>query len=152
VIRNPPKKKTEVLDSLAVCRRVVIKAMCSRILKLSLAVAIFLLFGQASASMPVVPNESLIEGVVSEYAIVSSGLVGIVPEQVLYRLTVSVESSGPVGEMPDLIKDKVGQYIQFYSKEELFPDLFGKRIRAKASYRGARGLGKYWIYAVEVIR
>jgi hypothetical protein len=104
-----------------------------------------------SHSVPVIPNESVIEGVVVEYAIVSSRLTGVKPEQTLYRLTISMTSSHPVDNEANLLVDKVGKDVLFYSREELPPELFGKKIRAKARYKGDERGGRYWIRDVESV-
>ncbi|NOZ68217.1 MAG: hypothetical protein GXP46_03000 [Deferribacteres bacterium] len=102
-------------------------------------------------SAPVVPNESVIEGVVSEYAILSSRIVNIQPPQVLYRLTIRIESSeGAARNMPDFAGGMQGRDIRFYSKERLSPDLFGKRVRARVKYKGDERGGLFWISSVEI--
>jgi len=104
-----------------------------------------------SLSVPVMPNEAMVEGIVSEYSIVSSGLVGMQPEQVLYRLTVHIESSGSIDDRPNYFFDKNGQDIKFYSKEKLYPELFGRRIRAKVRLTGDERGRVCWILSIKTI-
>ncbi len=103
-------------------------------------------------SVPVVPNESVIKGVVSEYAILSSRIINIRPDQVLYRLTIYIESSESIGNKPDFLSGREGQDIRFYTKKRLSPELFGKKIKAKVRYRGDERGGTFWIRNIEIIR
>lgn len=103
-------------------------------------------------SVPAIPNESLIKGVVSEYAIVSSRLIGVKPEQVLYRLTVNIESSEKIGDNPGFLNDRNGEDIQFYSREKLPPELFNRRISARVKYKGDERSGLYWIRNIEILK
>ena len=103
----------------------------------------------ASNAVPAISNESLIEGVVSEYAIISSDLVGIKPNQTLYRLTINITSSHNIDDGPDFLVNMTGQNISFLSKKILSPELFGKRVRAKARYKGDERGGTFWISDVE---
>ncbi len=103
-------------------------------------------------SVPVVPNESVIEGVISEYAILSSRIINIRPDQVLYRLTIYIESSENIGNKPDFFSGREGQDIRFYTKEKLSPEIFGKKIKAKVRYKGDERGGMFWIRNIEIIR
>jgi hypothetical protein len=40
--------------------------------------------------------------------------------------------------------------ISFLTKEKLSPELFGKKIQAKARYSGDERGGRYWIRNVEI--
>ncbi len=112
---------------------------------------IFLACVRESLPVPVMPNEAVVEGVVSEYAIVSSRLAGFQPEQTLYRLTVNIESSESLDDKPNFFLDKNGQDIKFYSKEKLSPELFGKRIRAKARFAGDERGKVCWMHDIKII-
>lgn len=101
-------------------------------------------------SVPVIPNESIIEGFVSEYTILSSRLIGIQPEQVLYRVTVRIDSTEDLENRPNFIKGKEGRDVQFYTKEMVSPEVFGKRIKAKVEYRGDERSGMFWIREILV--
>ncbi len=102
------------------------------------------------ASVSVIPNETIVEGTVSEYAIVSSRLAGIQPEQVLYRITIYIETTKAVGNGPDFLRDKVGKDIPFYTKKKLPPQLFGRKVRARVQYRGDERGGLFWVRDIEV--
>lgn len=104
-----------------------------------------------NASVPAIHNESTIEGIVSEYAIISSRLIGIKPEQILYRLTINIESSENISDKPNLLGNKKGQDIQFYSREKLSPELFGKVIRAKVEFTGDEKGGLFWIKNINIL-
>jgi len=101
------------------------------------------------ASVPVLPNETVVEGTVSEYAIVSSRLAGIKPEQVLYRITIYIETTKSAGGGPDFLSDKVGKDVPFYTKHKLSPELFGRKVRARVEYRGDERGGLFWVRDVE---
>ncbi len=103
-------------------------------------------------SAPVVPNESVIEGVVSEYAILSSRIINIRPNQVLYRLTIYIESSEGTGNKPGFLSGREGHDVRFYTKERLSPDLFGKKVRARVRYKGDERGGMFWIRNIEITR
>ncbi len=102
-------------------------------------------------SVPAIPNESFVEGVVSEYSVVSSNLIGIKPEQTLYRLTITIESSYGIGGTPNFLSSMTGQDIRFLSKEKLSPELFGNKIKATAIYKGDERDGMYWIRTIVII-
>jgi hypothetical protein len=104
-----------------------------------------------SCAVPVIPNESMAIGVVKEYAMVSSSLINIQPEQTLYRITMHLESSLGLDNGPNFLKDKEGKDVQLYSKDRISPELFGKRLRAKVTYRGDERGGLFWIRSFEVI-
>ncbi len=105
-----------------------------------------------SISAPVIPNESVVNGTVVEYSIVSSHLIGIKPEQIIYNLTINIESAKSVNDRPNFLNNKEGQNIQFYSREKLSPELFGKKIKAVATYTGDEKGGLYWIKYIETIK
>ncbi len=116
---------------------------------LCIAVSFVSAMGQRPGSVPVIANESFIEGIVSEYAILSSHLAGIEPRQVLYRLTVTIESSRGMGGGPDFLKEKKGMDVPFYSKEKISHDMYGKKIKARVAYSGDERGGIYWIHNIE---
>ncbi|MBL7050451.1 MAG: hypothetical protein ISR96_13135 [Nitrospira sp.] len=107
--------------------------------------------GDVSNAVPAISNESLIEGVVSEYAIITSDLVDIKPAQTLYRLTIIVTSSRNIGEGPDYLSDMTGQGISLLSKKKLSPELFGRKVKVKARYKGDERGGTLWISNIEAI-
>lgn len=104
-----------------------------------------------SFSVPVAPNEYVIEGTVQEYSIVSSNMLNILPEQTLYRLTIFIESYISVEMDTDLLSDKKGKAVQFYSKEKISPEIFGNRVRGKVRYAGDERGGLYWIKEINII-
>ncbi|MBT9169064.1 MAG: hypothetical protein DDT19_02416 [Syntrophomonadaceae bacterium] len=104
-----------------------------------------------SYGVPVVPNKAVLEGTVKESCISSAGILGISPEQVIYKLTISVESTKDVGDFPNFLKGKEGQNQTFYTKEKPSSELFGKRIRAQAEYIGDERKGRFWIKSIEIL-
>jgi len=128
--------------------------MRNRIVFLILFLTASFLFsvGDAGNAVPAVSNESIIEGVVSEYTVIFSDLIGIKPRQTLYRLTINITSSHSIGEGPDFLFNMIGQDVRVLSKEELSPELFGKRIKAKARYKGDERGGVYWVNNIEVLK
>ena len=123
----------------------------SFILIFVLTVSCLFAVAKISDAVPAVSNGSIIEGLVSEYAVVLSDLIGIEPRQTLYRLTVNITSSHNIDEGPDFLFKMIGQDVRFLSKEKLSPELFGKRIKAMARYKGDERGGTYWIYDIAVI-
>lgn len=115
--------------------------------------ALFLVaVGDVGNAVPAVSNVSIIEGFVSEYAVIFSDLIGIEPRQTLYRLTINITSSYNIGEGADFLFNMTGQDVRFLSKEKLSPELFGKRIKANASYKGDERGGVFWISNIEVLQ
>jgi hypothetical protein len=117
---------------------------------LSSVVVMVLIFMIGSCiSVPVMPNESAVEGTVYEYAIVSSRLVNVAPEQTLYRVTIRVESTDTIGGGADFLEGRMGKDVQFYSREKIPPEVFGKRVRAKVTFRGDERGGTFWIRDIQ---
>jgi len=115
-------------------------------------ICLFLSFNtKYSLAVPAGPNESVIEGTVQEYSIVSSNLLNIMPEQTLYRLTILIEAYENVDSEADFLSDKKGKTVQFYSKDEISPEIFGKRVLVKVRYAGDERGGLYWIKEISVI-
>jgi hypothetical protein len=122
-------------------------------LRILIPAVVFLLLamGGKSVSVPVIQNECIVEGAVAEYAIVSSRLINIEPDQVLYRLVITVQSAKKIDNQPNFLSGKEGQEISFLTKEKLSPELFGKKIQAKARYSGDERGGRYWIRNVQLL-
>lgn len=130
-----------------------IKNKSCNVIIVSLATLLFLVsVEKESISVPVIPNESIVNGVVSEYSIVSSRLIGIKPEQTIYRLTINIDSSEGISDKPNLLNNKNGQDVQFYSKEKLSPEIFGKKIKALVRYTGDETGGIFRIKNIEIIK
>jgi hypothetical protein len=127
-------------------------APINRLIVLLVTLLILFLTEENGISVPVIPNESVVNGTVSEYSIVSSQRVGIKPEQIIYRLTVTVDFTQSVNGMPNLLDKKIGQDIQFYSREKLSPELFGEKVKALVIYRGDEKGGLFWIRNIEIIK
>lgn len=115
-----------------------------------LIIVIFFLFHRIAGSVPVPSNAASVTGFVSEYGIVSARLLGIQPEQVIYRITICLESSEDISGMPHLLKGKQGQDIPLYTKDRLSSDIFGKKIRADVYYMGDERGGLWWIRSIKV--
>jgi hypothetical protein len=107
---------------------------------------------EKSISFPVIPNESVVNGTVSEYSIVSSHMIGIKPEQVIYRLTITIDFTENINGKPNFLDNKIGQDIKFYSKEKLTPELFGKKVKGLVIFRGDEKGGLFWIRNIEIIK
>jgi hypothetical protein len=110
---------------------------------------LFVFIGSCN-SVPVAPNESIVEGVVSEYAVLSSRLVNVKPEMTLYRITVRLESTARIGGGPDFLSDRIGQDVQLYSKEKVDVDIYGKKVKAKVTLRGDERGRTFWIREIEI--
>jgi len=118
---------------------------------LTISSIIFLLFAVSVTAVTVVPNSALITGVILEYGIVSSRLLGIQPDQMLYKLTIHIESSEDIVGMANLLKGKEGEDISFYTKEKLSFDIFDKRVRAEVTYRGDERGGRWWLRSIKIL-
>lgn len=123
-----------------------------RIITLTTLSMVFLLFAAGSVTGgTVIPNGALITGVTLEYGIVSSRLLGIQPDQTIYKVTIRLESSEDIDGMPNLLRGKEREDITFYTKERLSPDIFGKKVRAEVSYRGDERGGRWWVRSIKII-
>jgi len=124
----------------------------SRISLCLVLISLFLSFNtKYCIAVPAVPNESVIEGTVQEFSIVSSNLLNIMPEQTLYRLTILIESYENADTDADYLSDKKGKTVQLYSKDKISPEIFGKRVWVKVRYSGDERGGLYWIKEISVI-
>ncbi|MEK7846747.1 MAG: hypothetical protein AAB257_07280 [Nitrospinota bacterium] len=111
-----------------------------------------LAFTVSAHAVPVMTNKAVIEGTVSGYCLESSAIEGIRPEQVLYKIVISVEEVMDVEDYPNFLRDKKGESVIFYSKFKQPPEIFGKRIKAVVEYKGDERGGLFWIKALEVIK
>ena len=103
------------------------------------------------SAVPVMPNAALIKGTVLESEAISSNLLGIQPEQTIYRLLIHVISSEDVCEMANFVKGKEGKDMAFYTKKPLPPDIAKRGIKARVSYRGDEREGLWWILEMEIL-
>jgi len=115
-------------------------------------IIILLGFSVSAHAVPVMTNKAMIEGTVSGYCLESSATEGIKPEQVLYKLIISVEDVMDVEDYPNFLRGKKGESVIFYSKFKQPPEIFGKRIKAVVEYKGDERGGLFWIKALEVIK
>ena len=102
--------------------------------------------------VPAAPNQSIVRGTVSAYCVVSARLLGIEPEQTIYKITMLVEASEAVKDSADFASGKEGQDIELLTKVKPAEELFGKRIKAVVFYRGDERGGSFWIRNLEVIK
>lgn len=119
---------------------------------LFIVIALILFCKSLADAVPVIPNEAILRGTVMEYCLTSSTLSGISPEQVLYKLLISVEETEDVERYPNLLKGKKGQVLTFFTKENLSLEVFGKRIKARVKYMGDEKGGRFWINSIEIIK
>jgi hypothetical protein len=119
-------------------------------LRLFTILAFIVLVSTANA-VPVMPNASLIKGIILGCEAISSTLLGMQPEQTIYRLTIQIESSEDVGELRNFLKGKEGKDMAFYTKKPLPSDIAEKRIKARVSFRGDERGGLWWIHAMEIL-
>jgi len=119
---------------------------------LFLGLVLFLKFNTLANAVPVIPNEAILTGTIKEYCLTSASLSGISPEQILYRLVISVEEVEDVKGYPNFLKGKESQTLPFFTKEKPSSDLFGKRIKAHVKYMGDERGGRFWIRNIEIIK
>ncbi|MBI5676492.1 MAG: hypothetical protein HZC48_11810 [Nitrospirae bacterium] len=110
------------------------------------------IFNAAAGAVPVMHNEAVLHGVVEEHSLTQSGLVGIVPEQIIYKFVISVRTVEDVNAYPNFIRGKEGRSMIFYSKEKQSSDLLNKEVKAVVEYRGDERGGLFWIKKIEVIK
>jgi hypothetical protein len=122
-----------------------------KVIILTIFPVIFLLFAGNVTTVTVVPNSALITGIILEYGTVSSRLLGIQPDQTLYKVTIRLESSEDIDGMPNLLRGKEGEDISFYTKEKLSSDIFDKRVRAEVTYRGDERRGRWWLRSIKIL-
>ncbi len=118
-------------------------------LKLFATLAFFAAFSTASA-VPVIPNAALIKGIVLGCESISSTLLGMQPEQTIYKVTIQIESSEDVNEMRNFLKGKEGTDMVFHTKKPLPSGILRKEIKARVSYRGDERKGLWWILEMEI--
>jgi hypothetical protein len=102
-------------------------------------------FFKYAPAVPIAPNETIIRGTVVEYAITSSKLLGIEPDQTLYRLIVAIEEVNAVNSFSNFLKGPKRQSIILYSKEKQPEDITGRKITAVIEYAGDERGGLWWI-------
>jgi hypothetical protein len=108
------------------------------------AVCLFLLSLQGAVAVPVPHNAAEIVGIVVEYAIMESSLVGIEPNQTLFSVRVRVEESCSIAGAPNLAQETVGQVVQVLSLAQLSPCLFGREVRLQVRVAGDEWTRRYW--------
>ncbi len=112
--------------------------------------AFFIAVGTVNAAS-VMPNAALIQGTISESEEISSSLLGIQPEQTVYKVLIHVVCSKDVDNMQNFLKGKEGEDMVFYSKRPLPSDIAKKRVKARVSYRGDERGGLWWILEMEIL-
>lgn len=102
------------------------------------------------SAVPAAPNEAVVTGTVAEYCIASPDTRERKQQGPgFYKLVISVETVKDVETMPNFLKGKEGQTVTCWSKRELSPELFGKKVKAHLVYRGDERGGMFWIKSVE---
>ena len=109
-------------------------------------------FFKYAHAVPIAPNQTLIRGTVVEYAITSSKLLGIEPDQTLYRLIVAIEEVEAVNSFPNFLKGPQRQSIILYSKEKQPEHITGRKITAVIEYAGDERGGLWWIKDVLLVK
>ena len=124
-----------------------VRALGSSIFFLIIVAAFF----KYANAVPIAPNETIIRGTVVEYAITSSKLLGIEPDQTLYRLIVAIEEVEAVNSFSNSLKGPKGQSIILYSKEKQPEHITGRKITAVIEYAGDERGGLWWIQDVVLV-
>lgn len=119
---------------------------------LFIVIALILSCNLLADAVPVIPNVAILRGTVMEYCLTSSILSGISPEQVLYKVVISVEEVEDVKGYPNFLKGKEGQNLTFFTKEKISMELFGKRIKAEVEYKGDERGCRFWIKDIGIIK
>jgi hypothetical protein len=117
--------------------------------------AIFIIpfvFNTTVCAVPVIANEAVLLGVVKECGMTKASLLGISPEQILYKLVISVRTIEDIKDYPNFLRGKEGQSIIFYLKAGQSSELFGKEVRAVVEYKGDERGGLFWIKNIDVVK
>jgi len=94
---------------------------------------------------PIIPNQGVIIGRVIAYCVVSSKTLNIEPEQTMYTITVSVESTEDIQGAHSHVKNMEGRTIVFYTREKVSSEIYNKKIRANVTIRGDERSKSYWM-------
>jgi hypothetical protein len=115
-----------------------------------------LLFAQGGTeprrSMPALPSEGIIEGLVIESQAAPAGSARIEPGRILSRILLKVEKVSAENGGSEFIRRRlhVGDRVAVYMKDA--PEgLAGKRIEAAIVYGGDERGGRFWIRKLVVL-
>lgn len=130
-----------------------------------LFLSLFFFMNSSGIGGPVIPNETIITGIVSKFEKGSPYPQNKETRQPEYnKITVLIESSEDVDGEENLLTNKKGEYITFYTKEPLAPGvpdmpdikdmkaMKGKRIKVHISYRGDERGGLWWGYNLQILQ
>lgn len=127
-----------------------------------LFLSLFFFMNSSGIGGPVIPNETIITGIVSKFEKGSPYPQNKGTRQPEYnKITVLIESSEDIDGEENLLAKKKGEYITFYTKEPLSPDMpdikdmkamKGKRIKVHISYRGDERGGLWWGYNLQILQ
>jgi hypothetical protein len=121
------------------------------IIFLILLTFLFSAFSESSA-VTAMPNKAVLVGTVKEYSVGSSSLYGMSPEQTIYKLTILVETSEDIKGVANFLKGKEGQTLTFFTKVNPSIDVYGKKIKAQATYLGDERGGSFWIQNIDILK
>lgn len=126
---------------------------------------LFFFMNSSGIGGPVMPNETIITGIVSGFEKGSPYPQNEETRQPEYnKITVLIESSEDVDGEENILTKKKGEHITFYTKEPLLPgvpgvpglkdikDMKGKRIKVHISYRGDEHGGLWWGYNLKILQ
>ncbi len=124
-----------------------------------LFLSLFFFMNSSGIGGPVIPNETIITGIVAGFEKGSPYPQKKETRQPEYnKITVLIESSEDVEGEENLLTEKKGEHITFYTKEPLSPDMpdikdmKGKRIKVHISYRGDEHGGLWWGYNLKILQ
>lgn len=121
-----------------------------------LFLTLFFFINSRGIGGPVLPNEAMITGIVSGFEMASPNPENGETKQTKYnKITVLIESSEDVEGEENLLTNKKGDHITFYTKEplsQIMKSLKGKRIKVNISYRGDEHGGLWWGYNLEILQ
>jgi len=94
-------------------------------------------------------NLALVTGTLLESAPVSPDLLGFDTGKTLYRVVVFVDNSKEIQGQPNYLREKEKQNVTFFTADPPPLSLSGKKIQARAHYRGNRYGMHFWIEDVK---
>jgi hypothetical protein len=103
---------------------------------------------EAAAGAPSMENEGRITAEILEVESVHSSQLNIAPPQFLTRVRLRLLAGSDTSGAPTPLTGGEGALLEAYTREQVDPNLIGKRIQCTLRYRGDERGGLYWVYEI----
>lgn len=121
------------------------------ILKLLFLVPFFIIaFNTPLSAVPVIPNEMVIRGQVTECNLNATEHPDTGSGELIYKLIIVVEKVDVV-RGANFLKNKENKPVTFFYKEKLHEEFANKKVKANVQYKGDERGGLFWIKQIEII-